>query len=117
MINLKNSTVHRLPSDAARASSPPPPRLLYSDVLRPLVILFNIGDLMEVFVNTRFVLAKSCAAPFMISKRRLDGKDLIGREAVEYRLHVVPINIDEIFVYYQIDQIVPRWLVGTHYRS
>jgi hypothetical protein len=44
----------------------------------------------------------------MIGKRGLDRKDRIGREAIEYRLHVVPINIGEVFVYDQIDQIVAR---------
>jgi hypothetical protein len=44
----------------------------------------------------------------MVGKRGLDRKDCIGREAIEHRLHVVPINIGEIFVYDQIDQIVSR---------
>ncbi len=84
--------------------------------LRGNRIVVNVRHVMEVFVNARFVGRKECfehstnpgVAAFMVGKRGLDRKDRIGREAIEYRLHVVPINIGEIFVYDQIDQIVSR---------
>jgi hypothetical protein len=84
--------------------------------LRGNRIVVNVRHVMKVFVNTGFVgreegfehLANSRVAPFMIGKRGLDCKVRIGREAIEYRLHVVPINIGEVFVYDQIDQIVSR---------
>src|SRR5260370_39008093 len=84
--------------------------------LRGNRIVVDIRHMTEVFVNTGFVGRKECfehstnprVTPFMIGKRGLDRKYRIGRKAIEYRLHVVPINICEIFVYDQIDQIVSR---------
>jgi hypothetical protein len=84
--------------------------------LRGNRIVVDIRHMMKVFVNARFVGREECfehspnpcVAPFVIGKRGLDRKDRVGREAIEYWLHVVTINVGEVFVYDQIDKILSR---------
>src|ERR1700730_13988071 len=79
-------------------------------------VVVDIRHVMKVFVNAGFVgreegfehLANSRVAPFMIGKRGLDRKDRIGREAIDYRLPVGPINIGDLTVMRQNYQIVAR---------